>query len=212
MSDAGQNHPEEHLVIPEPLKRTYEDIDASLPRKRTRLGVKPKPRFKRYRKSEIPDNHSSRLSTLPDDVYRKVLSYGPQGHNLKSIESLITSVDTSPHYVKGFQNDLRNGPNATFHFEDNGKKIYEHDLYGKNKKLKPISQRKNINSGEFSREKTNPGLNQRLLDGDPTIPQWYIDYVNPSKQYLHSNHKKTVYPPQSKKSAQRQNSLRISTI
>ena len=205
MSDAGQNHPEEHLVIPEPLKRTYEDIDASLPRKRTRLGVKPKPRFKRYRKSEIPDNHSSRLSTLPDDVYRKVLSYGPHGQNLKSIESVESYVETKPTHFKGGLINYTTGPYTEKTFVDNRKK----------KTLKPIPQRKNINMDERYREMTNEtnlSLYKRTVNGDRTVPQWYIDNVNLTPSQLHSNHKKTIYPPQSKKSAQRQNSRRISTI
>ena len=225
MSDVGQNHPEEHLVIPEPLKRSRSDenINASLPRKRLRVGVKPKPTFKRYRKSDIPDNHSSRLSLLPDDIYRKILTTASHNNNLDIIGNKTYSSDnrnsSRPRQEIDFTDKLSKEENKRRDVKDKnyaGTASYRAWVRSQ-RHLKPIKERSNVDPPhKYSKDAPHQTKDfyKRFNANDPTVPQWYIDTLHSIdiNNTPGNTRKSTVYPEPSKRSLARKESRRISTI
>ena len=69
--DVGKNHPEEHLLVPEPLAIIDTDLDASLPRKRQRRFRSQSSKTAEISSREI----EARIQNLPPDMKREIGSF-----------------------------------------------------------------------------------------------------------------------------------------
>ena len=195
MSDIGQNHPEEHLIIPEPLVSTETNVHPALPRKRTRQELMAIPgRYKK--KGKVPGSfarilpkriHSDNINPLhklPYDMYRKILTYKHTPDVFNSVKRRIVG----PYKDQATE----------FTFVDNGV----------TKTLNSIPQRSNQEpKHKYSNDKPpNKSLFQFLSD-DPETPQWFIN-TTPAYQLLGTPFKHT-YTKDSAQSIERKNRRKL---